>query len=115
MPKYEKVQMVFLGIIIASLLFGYGVYALIEGNITLVGRGNPPIGTFVTFNGTEARLLSTIFIGAGMWLFADYFLGKRQVFKLSKKLSWSGAITLLFGMCSLVFILLKPIMQQGAP
>ncbi len=112
MPRYEKIQMVLLGIISASVLFGYGLYAFFQATCTLVGRGNPPFGTFVTFYGAEARLLSTIYIGAGIWLFAGSFLSKRHARHSSKALSWVGAITLMFGMCSLVTILCLPLFQQ---
>jgi hypothetical protein len=110
-PKYEKVEMVLLGLILSSALFGYGVYSLIQGSCTLLGRGNPPIGTFVTFYGVEARLLSTIYIGAGTWLFAGKFLHKRHNYQQAKSLSWVGAATLLFGMCSLVVILCLPLFR----
>ena len=114
-PKYEKVQMAIFGIALAGLSIAYGMYSLIQGNCTLLGRGNPPIGTFVTFYGIEARLLSTIYIGAGIWLFASAFLSKRNRDNKSKVLSWVGAITLLFGLCSLVVILSLPLFQQSAP
>jgi hypothetical protein len=103
--------MVFLGIITASVLFGYGVYALSQASCTLIGRGNTPIGTFVTFYGTEARLLSTIYIGAGLWLFAGSFLSKCQANFRNTALSWLGAMTLMFGLCSLVVILCLPLFQ----
>ncbi|MHC9511062.1 hypothetical protein [Kangiella sp. M94] len=93
----------------ASILFGYGMYALIEANCTLIGRGNPPQGTFITFYGMEARLLSTIYIGAGVWMFAGKYLHKRHKRKLATSLSWLGAITLLFGLCVLVVILCLPL------
>lgn len=107
-PKYEKVEMVLLGLLLASTLFGYGVYALIQASCTLLGRGSPPIGTFVTFYGIEARLLSTIYIGAGVWLFAGKFLHKSHAYPQAKALSLFGALTLLFGMCSLAVILCLP-------
>lgn len=111
-PKYEKIKMVFLGIIVAFLLAGYGVHALVQGACTLVGRGNPPIGTFVTFYGVEARLLSLIYIGSGIWLFSGFFLGKRiNTASVATALSWVGAVTLLAGMISLVVILILPIFQ----
>ena len=109
-PIFEKVHMWLLGIALAALSFVYGIYALIQGNLTLIGRGNPPIGTFVTFHGIEARFLSTIFIGAGIWLFAAFFLGKRR--KPNTVLSWAGALTLILGICSLVVILCLPLFQQ---
>ena len=110
-PRFEKVQMVLLGLVLASALLGYGVYALIQASCTLIGRGNPPIGTFVTFYGIQARLLSTIYIGAGIWLFAGKFLSKRLAQKQAKALSWVGALTLVFGMCSLVVILSLPLFR----
>ena len=112
MPKYEKIKVVFLGIIVAFLLIGYGVYALVQGACTLVGRGNPPIGTFVTFYGVEARLLSLIYIGSGIWLFAGSLLGKfRNMAGVATYISWVGAVTLLAGMVSLVVILSLPLYQ----
>ena len=112
MLKHEKIQMVFLGVIVAFLLAGYGVYALVQGARTLVGRGNPPIGAFVTFYGVEARLLSLIYTGGGIWLFAVFFLGKRiNTASVATSLSWAGAVTLLAGMISLVVILILPIFQ----
>ncbi len=110
-PRYEKVQMVLLGLVLAGALFGYGVYAFIQAACTLIGRGNPPIGTFVTFYGIEARLLSTIYIGAGIWLFSGNFLGKRRASKQASPLSWVGALTLVFGMCSLIVILCLPLFR----
>ncbi|MCG7874402.1 MAG: hypothetical protein JAZ11_20175 [Candidatus Thiodiazotropha lotti] len=110
LQTFEKVHMWLFGIALSALSFFYGVYALIQGSITLLGRGNPPIGTFVSFQGIEARFLSTIFVGAGIWLFAAFFLGKRN--KPNTALSWLGASTLLFGMCSLVVILCLPFFQQ---
>ncbi len=107
-PRYEKIQIFLLGIVLASTLFVYGAYSLMEASCTLIGRGNPPIGTFITFYGVEARLLSTIYIGSGIWLFAGKFLGKSSAYKPAKILSWIGALTLLFGMCSLVVILCLP-------
>ena len=111
-PKYEKVEMVLLGLVLASVLFGYGVYALIQGSCTLLGRGNPPLGTFVTFYGIEARFLSTIFLGSGAWLFASKFLNKRHASQQANALSWAGAVTLLFGMCSLAVILCLPLIRS---
>jgi hypothetical protein len=108
-PKFEKVEMVLLGLLLSSVLFGYGAYALIQASCTLLGRGNPPLGTFVTFYGIEARLLSTIYLGAGAWLFASKFLNKRHASQQAKALSWAGAVTLLFGMCSLAVILCLPL------
>jgi len=111
LARYEKIQMLFFGIVLASLLFGYGLYALVEGRCTLIGNGNPPIGTFVTFYGVEARLLSFVFLGAGLWLFSNSFLDKYRPRGNNKILSWFGAITLMFGLCSLVFILSQPLFQ----
>jgi hypothetical protein len=110
-PKYEKVEMVLLGLLLSSALFGYGVYALTQASCTLLGRGNPPLGTFVTFYGVEAQLLSTIYLGAGAWLFSSKFLSKRNVSQKTKTLSWVGAVTLLFGMCSLAVILCLPLFR----
>ena len=110
-PRYEKVQMVLLGLVLAGAFFGYGAYALIQASCTLIGRGNPPIGTFVTFYGIEARLLSTIYIGAGICLFAGNFLSKRSAYRQGKILSWVGALTLSFGACSLVVILCLPLFR----
>ena len=107
-PRYEKVQIVLLGLVLASALFGYGIYALIQASCTLIGRGNSPIGTFVTFYGLEARLLSTIYIGAAIWLFAGQFLSKCLAYKQAKFLSWVGALTLFFGVSSLVVVLCLP-------
>ena len=103
--------MVLLGLLLAGALFGYGLYALIQASCTLLGRGNPPIGTFVTFYGIEARLLSTIYLGAGAWLFAGKFLHKRHAYQQAKVLSWVGALTLLFGICSLAVILCLPLFR----
>ncbi len=111
-PRYEKVQMIFLGLILAGALFAYGAYALIQASCTLIGRGNPPIGTLVTFYGTEARVLSTIYMGAGIWLFAGSFLSKRHAYRKAKALSWAGALTFLFGICSLAIILCLPLFRQ---
>ncbi len=102
-PRYEKVQMVLLGIVLASLFFGYGLYAFVQANCTIIGRG-VPIGTFVTFYGIEARLLSTIYIGAGIWLFSGNLLRNTLI-------SWFGAITLIFGLCVLIVILCLPFFQ----
>jgi len=110
-PRYEKLQMVLFGLILAGAFFGYGAYALIQGSCTLIGRGNAPIGTFITFYGIEARLLSTIYIGAGIWLFAGKFISKRRTLKQAKALSWVGALTLLFGMFTLVVILCLPLFR----
>lgn len=104
-PKFKKIEMLLLGLVLSSALFGYGVYSLIQASCMLLGRGNSPIGIFVTFYGVEARLLSTIYLGAGAWLFATKFLRKRHAYQQAKFLSWCGAIILLFGMCSLVVIL----------
>ena len=112
MPRYEKLQMMLLGVILAPVLFGYGIYAFLQADCTLIGRGSPPIGTFVTFYGTEARLLSSIYVGAGIWLFAGSFLGKCRVGIRAKIISWVGAITLFFGLSSLVVILCLPLFQQ---
>ncbi len=71
LPRYEKVKMIFLGLILACALFVYGAYALVQASCTLIGKGNSPIGTLVTFYGTESRLLSTIYIGAGLWLLRE--------------------------------------------
>jgi len=111
LARYEKTHMVFFGIILASLSLGYGLYALVEGSCTLIGNGNPPVGTFVTFYGMEARLLSFIFIGAGLLMFSSSFLAKYRPRSNHKTFSWLGAITLMFGICSLVFILSQPFFQ----
>ena len=105
----ERIVLVFLGVVLAGAFFSYGAYSLIQASCTLVGRGNPPYGTFVTFHGLEARLLSTIYLGGGIWLFADRFLYKQFGYPRAKALSWLGAVTLLFGMCSLVVILFSPL------
>lgn len=108
MPKYEKVQMI-LGFVLGLMLLAYGTYALMFASCTVVGRGNPPMGTIVTFQGLEARLLSTIYLGSGLWLIAATVLRKINKGVGSKQLSWFGAITLLFGMLSLVVILCLPL------
>jgi hypothetical protein len=110
MPTYEKVNMWLFGVALAALSFLYGVYALVQGSITLLGRGNPPIGTFISFQGMEARFLSAIFIGSGIWLFGGFVLEKRN--SSNTMLSWVGAIKLLLGMCSLVVILCLSFFQQ---
>jgi len=110
MPRYEKIQIVLIGIVLASALFSYGLYAFAQASCTLIGRGNPPIGTFVTFSGIEARLLSTIYLGAGLWLFSGSFLAKYQHTR-AKVVSWIGASLLFFGICSLVVILCLPLFQ----
>lgn len=111
LTRYEKIEMVIFGIILAGLSFSYGVYSLIEGSCTVVGRG-VPIGTSVTFYGAEARLLSSIYIGAGIWLFDGVYLNRLKRGNKSPMLSWVGAIALLFGICSLVVILSLPLFQQ---
>jgi hypothetical protein len=110
MPTYEKVRMWLFGVALAVLSFLYGGYALVQGSITLLGRGNPPIGTFISFQGMEARFLSAIFVGAGIWLFGGFVVEKRN--SSNTVLSWVGALTLLLGMCSLVVILCQPFFQQ---
>jgi len=111
LPRYEKIHMLFFGIVLALLSFGYGLYALVEGRCTLIGNGNPPVGTFVTFYGMEARLLSFLFLGAGLWLFSSSFLDIYRPRANNKALSWFGAVTLMFGLCSLVFILSQPLFK----
>lgn len=111
LPKYEKVHMLFFGIVLPLLLFGSGAYSFLQGSCTLIGRGNPPFGTAVTFYGTEARLVSLLYIGASIWLFSGALLSKFQP-RMGNKLSWAGAIILIFGLLSLVTILLLPVIQQ---
>lgn len=111
MPKYEKIQMALFGIILAAALFGYGFYSLITGTCTVIGRGFP-VGTFVSFSGIEARLLSFIYTGAGLWLFSGFYLNKLQRKYKNNLLSWVGALSLLFGLLSLVVILCLPFLQQ---
>ncbi len=106
--KNDIYFMIFIGGIFAFLSFGYGVYCLANGQCTVVGRGNPPIGTFLTLYGTDARLVSTIYIGTGILLFARFLVRNLPNVKLSRKLSWVGALTILFGLCSLVIIMLLP-------
>jgi hypothetical protein len=112
MPRYERIYAVLFGIVLAGLSLFYGIYALIQGNCTLLGKGSPPFGALVTFYGLEARLLSSIYIGAGIWLFAGAFLGKISKLSQSRILSWVGAIALVFGLCVLVVILSAPLFQQ---
>ena len=107
--KYDIYLMVLVGSIIALLAFGYGVYCLVNAQCTVVGRGNPPIGTFLTLYGTDARLVSTIYIGTGIFLFARFLVRNIPKVQLSRQLSWVGALTILFGLCSLVIIMLSPL------
>lgn len=111
--RYEKVSMIFIGIILALLLSSYGIYSLIQGSCTLVGRGNAPWGTFVTFYGLQARLLSFIYSGSGIFLFAQNVLGKLHytvgVSKFSTPLKWLGMFFILLGMGTLVIILCTPL------
>jgi hypothetical protein len=103
--------MFFFGIVLPLLLFGSGAYSFLQGSCTLVGRGNPPFGTAVTFHGSEARLVSFIYIGASIWLFGGALLSRFQA-RMGHKFSWAGAIILLIGLFSLVTILLFPVVQQ---
>ena len=108
--KNDILPMVFLGVILALIFFGYGVYSLTQGNCTLIGRGNPPIGTFVTFYGSQARLVSTIYLGIGILLFARFFLRNTNKRIFCKTLSYVGVITILFGLCSSLVIMLLPLL-----
>ena len=75
LARYEKIHVA--GVILLSIiLFTYGVGALIFGICHVVGRGNAPIGTIVIFYGLEARLLSSLYTGGGIMLFAMGFLSK---------------------------------------
>ena len=108
-PLYERIQRAVFGVLFALLSFGYGLYSLVFAKCVLAGKGNPPWGTFVTFYGTEARLLSAIFIGAGIWTYAAQILIHRNE-QLGVKLSWFGASTTVFGCICLIGILLRPVL-----
>ena len=114
LPRYVKLQMVLFGLVLAFCAFSYGVYALVTGTCTLVGRG-APIGTFVTFYGVEARILSLIYIGSGLWLFSGIYLSRLNLQRQSKLLSWIGASLLMIGLCFLLFVLSQPVVQAWAP
>lgn len=105
--KIDRAPAALFGIVLASLSFFYGVYVFLEASCTLLGRGN----VFIIFYGVEARLLSLIFIGLGIWLFSGVFLAKCRPRVNAEAISWLGAVTLFFGLCSLVFILSKPLFK----
>ena len=104
LPRYEKVKVISLGLFLSCISFLYGAHALIHEHIYLVGRGSPPWGTIVEFQGLNAQLLSTIFLGAGIGLFGSWFLKKIGNYKVGTVLSRAGVAILLFGMGSLVVI-----------
>lgn len=113
-PRYLKVQMVLFGFLLAAISFGYGVYSLISGVCTVIGRGFP-VGTFVTFDGIEARFLSSIYIGLGIYLFGNFYLRHTDVFEKSIVVSWAGVLLLSVGLCSLIFILAQPVISTWSP
>ena len=106
--KNDIYFVIFVGGIFALSAFGYGVYCMVNGQCTVVGRGNPPIGTFLTLYGTDARLVSTIYIGMGILLFARFLVRNLSKVQLSRQLSWVGVFIILFGLCSLVNIIVLP-------
>ena len=112
MPRFEKVKVLLLGIVLASAFFAYGLYALYQASCAVIGRGNFPLGTLLTFHGTKARVLSTIYLGAGLWLFSGLFLSKLQKLNNYKWVSWLGACLLVVGLVSLLVILCLPLIGQ---
>jgi hypothetical protein len=111
LAKYEIVNIVVFGFILALALFAYGVFALLQAKCAFVGRGHFPTGTLVYFYGAQARLISTIYIGAGITIFSLVFL-KRIVrsYKASlyaTLLTWFGMVLVLFGLITLVAIMLS--------
>ena len=107
--KNDIYPMILLGGIVAFTILGYGLYSFFVGQCTVLGKGNQPIGTFLTLYGTDGRLVSFIYIGTGIFLFAHFLVRDIPLVKLSRFLSWVGALALLFGLCSLLIIMLLPL------
>lgn len=118
LANYEKLMLVG-AIILSATLLGYGLWSLASGIFHFGGRGNPPLGTIVTFYGLEARLLSNIYTGGGILIFAHSFLGKLHFSigwrRYAKPLFWLGVLLLAFGMFTLAVILSLPLIQWFAP
>lgn len=118
LANYEKLMLVG-SVILSAILLGYGLWSLVSGISHFGGRGNPPIGTIVTFYGIEARLLSNIYTGGGIIIFSHVFLGKLHYSigwrRYANPLLWLGVLLLVFGMFSLAIILLLPLIQWLAP
>ena len=110
--KTEKILSVIIGLIASIITFGYGVYGLILGKCTLLGRGNNPIGTFVTFYGYQGRIISSVYIGAGILLFARFYIRNTKNKLLCSTLSYAGILLLIFGLCSSLFIMLAPLFKN---
>lgn len=118
LTNYEKLVLAG-SLILSAVLFSYGVWAMVSGICHVGGRGNPPIGTIVTFHGLEARLLSNIYTGGGIAIFAHAFLSKLHYSirgrQYAKPLLAIGVLLLAFGMFSLVAILCFPLIREFVP
>ncbi len=108
--RNDLYPMILIGCIAAFSIFGYGLYGFVVGQCTVIGRGNPPIGTFLTLYDTDARLVSFIYTGTGIFLFAHFLVRNIPLVNLSKSLSWIGVVSILFGLCSLMMIMLLPLL-----
>jgi hypothetical protein len=111
LAKYEIVNIVLFGIILAATLFVYGVVALLQAKCIFVGRGNFPTGSLAYFYGAQARLISAIYIGAGISIFSLVFLKRivrsQKASLYATLLSWLGVLLVLFGLIALVAIMLS--------
>lgn len=107
--KNDIYPMIIIGGVIAPLLFGYGLYCLMVGECIVIGRGNFPFGTILKLTHTDARLVSFTYTGLGIYLFGHFLIGNMQKRNLSKIVSWIGVLSLLFGLFSLMVIMLLPI------
>lgn len=118
LANYEKLVLAG-SLILSAVLISYGVWALVSGICHVGGRGNPPIGTIVTFHGLEARLLSNIYTGGGIAIFAHAFLSKLHysisVRQYAKPLCTVGLLLLALGMLSLAAILCLPLIRVFVP
>ena len=113
LAKYEIVNIVLFGIVVAAVFFAYGMFALLQAKCIFVGRGNFPTGTVVYFYGVQARLISTIYIGAGISIFALVFLKRivqsQKASLYATLLIWLGILLVLFGLTALVAIMLSTV------
>lgn len=69
-PSGSRSQMWLLGMGLALLPFGYGVYCLFTGRAVLIGRGNQ-----LELTGSTAVALAIAYMAGGLFIHAHWFWG----------------------------------------
>jgi len=100
-PRYKKVEAIFLGIFVPLALVGYTIYLLAQFEAVFWGRSST-----VIYHGTEAYFVSSLWFGVSALMLGHFLLRPYRLLAPSrhKIFMWSSAMLVVAGLASAVVL-----------